>query len=87
MLNEKQLSLCKDSRWDFSDLTALFPQLHAQAKPRAVAHGGPRRDRPSDHEQERRQRGGAATCRLRDRAVCIPTCASMGGRRTPGQTC
>ena len=24
MLNEKQLSLCKNSRWDFSDLTALF---------------------------------------------------------------
>ena len=24
MLNEKQLSLCRESRWDFSDLTALF---------------------------------------------------------------
>ena len=23
-MNERQLSLCKDSRWDFSDLTALF---------------------------------------------------------------
>ena len=40
MLNEKQLSLCRESRWDFSDLTALFLNCTLKRSPRGICTRG-----------------------------------------------
>ena len=63
-LNQQQEQMCEQTKWDFSDLKALFLNCTLKKSPRALAYSGPDRDLEGDHGEKRRSSGGASASRL-----------------------
>ena len=56
MLTRLQEELAAESRWDFSDLRALFINCTLKRSPEVVTHAGPGRHLDRDHGAQRRHR-------------------------------
>ena len=71
-LTPKQEQLCATSRWDFSDLRAVFINCTLKRSPGAVAHAGARRPLDRDH-------GDATASRSRRSAPSTTTSPPASG--------
>ncbi len=54
VLSDKQLEMCESSKWDFSDLKALFLDWHLEKVPRAITYRRAHQDLSSHHGEKRR---------------------------------
>ena len=73
-LTEQHERLAADSKWDFSDLSALFINCTLKRSPEVVEHARSRGSRGRDHGAQRRLgRGRSERSTIRSRPVCTRT--------------